>query len=240
MSIPRSNTRPFLARSLTALALAAAGFTTSALAGPVVTHTEIGDAGETLSTAQATFGFDSPLSNIYGSLSGKFDVDLYLINITNFAAFSATTVNSGTDALLDTQLFLLTTSGKAVCMNDNALGDPNYFHSTLGVGACSSAYGNGLYLLGIASGFYDAVDGNNDLLFATGLDTDVRGAGSSFTLAGYIDNGAFDPNAGVYNIQLTGAASVPEPATLLLAFGALAGCGWTTSRRQRPSTKTSA
>ena len=237
MSIPRSNTRAFLPRSLTALALAAMGFTTSALAG---TYTEVGDAGQLQATAQSTVGNSGSLTDIFGSVSNVHDVDLYLINITNFAAFSASTVNLGTDAELDTQLFLLTTSGKAVCANDNALGG---FQSVLGAGSCGSSLGNGQYLLGIGSGLYDPVDANNVLLFAqnNGLET-VRGPNSTFALAGYTDNQAFDPNFGAYDIKLTGAAAVsavPEPATVALMLGGLAVCGLAASRRQRSSTKTS-
>jgi len=237
MSIPRSNNRALLSRSLTALALAAMGFTTSALAG---SYAEVGDAGQLVGTAQSTVGTGS-LTDIFGSISNVHDVDLYLINITNFAAFSASTVNSGTDAFLDTQLFLLTTSGKAVCANDNVLGG---FQSMLGVGSCGSSLGNGQYLLGIGSGFYDAVDTNNVLLFVQNNGTEtVRGPNSSFALAGYTETGTvFDPNFGPYDIQLTGAAAVsavPEPATVALMLGGLAVCGLSASRRQRSSTKTS-
>lgn len=236
MAISRSTPRAFLPRSLTVLALATLGFTTSAFAG---SYTEVGDAGQLVGAAQSTVGTGS-LTDIYGSVSDVHDVDLYLINITNFAAFSASTVNSGTDAFLDTQLFLLTTSGKAVCANDNSGGG---FQSLLGAGSCGSGLGNGQYLLGIGSGFYDPVDANNVLLFApnNGLET-VRGPNSTFALAGYTDNGAFDPNFGAYDIQLTGAAAVsavPEPATVALMLGGLAICGLSASRRQRSSTKTS-
>jgi len=232
MSIPRFNTRAIFYRSLTALALATVGFSTSAVAG---TYTEAGDAGQLIGSAQTTVGTGA-LTDIFGSTADKFDVDLYLINITDFAAFSASTVNSGTDAVLDTQLFLLTTSGKAVCLNDNALGG---FQSVLSGASCGTGLGNGQYLLGIGTGYYEPVDGNNVLLFAPGLDTAVRGPNSSFALAGYADVGAFD-NAGAYDIKLTGAAAVsavPEPATVALMLGGLAVCG-VAARRQRASTTT--
>lgn len=236
MSIPRFTHRAYLPRSLTALALAAMGFTTSALAG---TYTEVGDAGQMQGTAQSTVGSGS-LTDIFGTISSTYDVDLFLINITDFASFSATTINSGTDGSLDSQLFLLTTSGKAICANDNAQG---VLQSMLGVGSCGAGFGNGQYLLGISSGFYDAVDANNVLLFAANNGTEaVRGANSSFALAGYTDTGAFDPNFGAYDIQLTGASAVsavPEPTTVMLMLGGLAVCGAAASRRQRASTKTS-
>jgi len=236
MSKSRSNIRAFLSRSL---AVAALGIATSAMAAPV-SYSEVGDAGQTQGTAQSAYGGASPLSHIFGSLSSSTDVDLYVVNIASLAAFSATTVNSGTDDLLDTQIFLMTLSGQAVCLNDNDVSDPAFFRSTLGAGSCSSASGPGLYLLGISSGFFDAVDMNNDLLFATDPTTiATRGAASTFALAGFVDNGAFNPNAGRYDIQLTGVTALPEPTTMLLAFGALAGCGWT-SRRQRSAAKAAA
>lgn len=240
MSKSRSIIRAFVPRSLTALAVAVLGMATSALAAPVATYTEIGDAGQTQATAQGALAGGFALTDIFGSLGSETDVDLFVVNITSFAAFSATTVNSGTDSMLDTQIFLMTLSGQAVCLNDNDVADPSFFRSTLGAGQCSSASGPGQYLLGISSGFFDAVDVNNDLLFtADPTTTAVRGASSTFALAGFVDNGVFPGNLGSYDIQLTGVTALPEPTTMLLVAGALAGCGWST-RRQRPTAKPAA
>lgn len=240
MSKSRSIIRAFVPRSLTALAVAVLGMATSALAAPVATYTEIGDAGQTQATAQGALAGGFALTDIFGSLGSETDVDLFVVNITSFAAFSATTVNSGTDSMLDTQIFLMTLSGQAVCLNDNDVADPSFFRSTLGAGQCSSASGPGQYLLGISSGFFDAVDINNDLLFtADPTTTAVRGASSTFALAGFVDNGVFPGNLGSYDIQLTGVTALPEPTTMLLVAGALAGCGWST-RRQRPTAKPAA
>jgi len=241
MSKSRSIIPALLPRALTALAVSVLGMAGSALAAPVATYAEIGDAGQTQGTAQSALAGGAVLSDIFGSLGSETDVDLFVVNITSFAAFSATTVNSGTDSLLDTQIFLLTLSGQAVCLNDNDVADPSFFRSTLGAGQCSSAGGPGQYLLGISSGFFDAVDGNNDLLFAADPTTNaVRGAASTFGLAGFVDNGVFPGNFGSYDIQLTGVTALPEPTSMLLIAGALAGCGWSSTRRQRPTAKSAA
>ena len=74
-----------------------------------ITWTEVGDAGDLPGTAQTTVGVGlTDLTDIFGTISSSSDQDMYLINIDNPAAFSASTNNPQTTLSVDhdTQLFL--------------------------------------------------------------------------------------------------------------------------------------
>lgn len=199
----------------------AMGAAVAALPSHAATYTELADAGQTLASAQVTTG-SGALTNVYGSLLSSTDADLFLINITNPAAFSASTVNA-ISGLLDTQLFLLTAAGAPVFVNDDDAGGLSFL-STLPAGSASTLTA-GVYILGISLSGYDPVNSANQLLFANGLPTSVRGAAFGLqpaTLGGFTNN-AFSTDIGSYDIQLTGAvaAAVPEPTTgVLFLLGA--------------------
>jgi hypothetical protein len=209
-------------------------------AGPALADawTEVGDAGQTQATAQITAAGSMPaLTSIGGSFSSQFDVDLFVVRISNPAAFSATTVGTG---LKDTQLFLFTMSGKPVYMNDDdanlsATAD-DFLSSTLPAGSANGPMAAGLYLLGISLSGNDPVNAVNNFLFAGGLSTDVRGPASGLSpteLADFSGATKFDEQ-GAYTITLTGAdAAIPEPATgalVVLAFGL---CALTSAKKGR-------
>ena len=80
--------------------------------------TEVGDAGQLVSTAQMPTG-DDRLRNIYGTVSTNNDVDLYRIYISNPTTFSAA-VNS-TSGDLDSGLVLFNEGGYALYGNDDAM-----------------------------------------------------------------------------------------------------------------------
>jgi len=192
-----------------------------------VTYTETGDAGQTLAGAQSTAGSSGALSDVFGSLSSSTDADLFVIRVTDAAAFSATTVNA-TGGWLDTQLFLLSSSGAPIVVNDDDAGGLTTL-STLPAGSVVSL-APGLYVLGVSMSGYDPMNVNAQLLFASGLPTALRGPAFGLqpaTLGGFADN-TFFADSGAYDVMLTGAAvatAVPEPASaLLLALGA-AGLG---------------
>jgi hypothetical protein len=215
-------------RALSSLAFATATmFAGPALAG---TYSEIGDAGQSVATAQYTVGTPS-LSNIFGGLTSATDADLYVISILNPATFSATTVGSA----LDTQLFLFTLGGAPVYMNDDDSGGLTT-ESTLPAGSGFGPTTAGLYLLAVSFFGYDPVNDVSQFLFESGLSTDVRGPASLVqpnSLGGWADSG----NTGLrgdYDIQLTGAASaIPEPASALLVALACAAGGVVTGARTR-------
>lgn len=104
---------------------------------------ESGDAGQTLSNAQVIPSGSASLGSINGSISSNNDVDLYQINVTNGAAFSATTVGG---ANFDTILFLFDTNGNLVTQNDDSNGT---VQSTLPTSGTS--INPGTYFLGISS-----------------------------------------------------------------------------------------
>lgn len=195
------------------------------------TFSESGDAGQTLATAVSTTAAAGALTDIFGSLSSQLDADLYVITITNAATFSATTVNA-TGGFLDTQLFLFTLAGAPVVLNDDDASGQTTL-STIPTGSLGS-FAAGTYILGVSLSGYDPVNSANQLLFANGLPTSIRGAAFGLqpaTLGGFADN-TFYADSGSYDIQLTGATAatitggvtpaVPEPATnaMLLVGGA--------------------
>lgn len=213
-----------------AAALAVAGTSMAAVVN------EFGDAGQDTASAQVTAGNPTSLTDIFGSLRSAGDADLYLINIVNPGAFSATTVNSTGD-FLDTQLFLFTADGAPVYTNDDA--DGSTVRSTLPAGSSFGPLAAGLYLLGISLSGNDPINAVSQLLFDSGLTTDVRGPNPSLqpaSLSGFFDNTFYDVRDH-YRIQLTGAGTaVPEPGTALLAALGGAMCLGFSLRRRRETT----
>lgn len=222
-------------RTLASLAVAAAA--TFGLSAQAAIVSELGDAGQTQGTAQVTIGNGGSITSIFGSIASTTDADLFVIYIANPAQFRASTNNGGTDAGLDTVLFLLTADGAPVYLNDDDASGTT-LGSTLPNGDPAGPLTAGLYILGVSMSGYDPVNSNNQLLFAGGLPTDVRGPANGLqpsVLGGFDGGGFFDP--GNYEIQLRGASfAVPEPGSallVLLAGGALLG----TSRQRRRHTQ---
>jgi hypothetical protein len=217
-----------LARKAAVVCAIACGF---ASASHAVTFTESGDAGQTQATAQVAGGV-GPLTDIFGLLRSPLDADLYVINITSPATFSASTVNA-TGGFLDTQLFLLTLAGAPLLLNDDDPGGLSLL-SRLPVGS-AAALGAGLYLLGISQSGYDPANGVNQLLFASGLSTSIRGPAFGLqpgVLGQFADN-TFFADSGPYDIQLTGVAAIPEPEISLMLLAGGAFCAYAGSRRRR-------
>ncbi len=195
--------------------------------------TEVGDAGQLVTTAQQVqVGALAPVNTISGNIALLADVDLYLIFIPNPALFSATTAGQiGT--LTDTQLFLFTDIGFGVRFNDDVIAAN--LRSTIPVGSLAG-FQPGHYLLGISAFNNDPVSpGGQDIFPDTKVGVfGATGAGGGPPLSG----GVLTPGTGAtgtYNIALTGATGVvPEPASItLLGSGALGLLAYAWRRRNR-------
>ncbi|MDQ6859659.1 MAG: DVUA0089 family protein [Verrucomicrobiota bacterium] len=189
-------------------------------------YAEIGDAGQTLGTAQSTGIPGTTLSAITGTISSATDADLFFIRITSFTTFSATTVNATT--MIDTALFLFDITGAPIYTNDDASGIS--LQSRLpGGSSFTLSLAPGVYILGISLSGNEPINLNSQLLFAgypSGDSTAVRGPSTGnnpMTLSNFSGQTSF-PETGVYRIDLTSTqAAVPEPSTIaLVACGAVA------------------
>lgn len=180
---------------------------------------EMGDAGQSLGTAQTPVG-SGAIATIFGSLLG--DADIYAIFIDSPAGFSAKT--SGNSTTADTQLFLFDSSGMGITHNDD---DPN----AAGLQSAITGQfvpGPGLYYLAISNYNYDPESAGGVIWanspFNVERQPDGPGAGSplsSWSGTAFSDGG--------YEINLRGASFVPAPGALaLLGFGGLAA-----TRRRR-------
>lgn len=225
------------------LLFAAASLLTLQSVSHAAVFTEVGDAGQTLTTGAATASAAAPpgtaLTTIFGTFSGANDADLFAIRILTASSFSATTVNAVTNTGgQDTALFLFDATGKAIATNDDAAGGTS-LGSTLPAGNTLIAnLAAGTYYLGISQSGNEAINLNSQLLFAgypAGDTTAVRGTASGLnpaTLSTFNGN-SFGGGTGGYEIDLTSAATgVPEPSTwAALALGSLAA-GFTFLRRR--------
>jgi hypothetical protein len=200
-------------------------------ADATTTWTEVGDAGELLSTAQTTVG-TSPLTQIGGVLLNNLDVDLFKIYINDHANFTASTIGG---VIFDSMLFLFDSSGKFIIGDDDfSLG--GFDGSKLSKGTIYQPTTNGFYYLAISN--YNRNPANTIGLDLIGLEdcvapdnNYVRGptvAGLTDLLDHWKDGKPFSTAPGVppfepgatatYTIALEGAtfAQVPLPSTVLL------------------------
>jgi PEP-CTERM motif len=172
---------------------------------------------------------------ITGSLDYPNGVDIFAINITNFADFSAISTGSAF-GVPDTELFLFSASWLGVYANDDdsAANTLACLPSADGSNPCSSTRPggvgpstNGLYYLAITRSANSPLSGGGLNIFTFLNSTDVVGPdlsmGGGSALASW-DDGVFtgpDFDLTAFNITLTGAVVlVPEPATwVLIAIG---------------------
>ncbi len=161
------------------------------------TFVEIGNAGQTLDTAQnATGAAGGFVSTIVGSLIDANDVDLYQIFLGGGQTFSASTVGG---ASFDTQLFLFDAEGRGVYANDDA---SSTLQSTLPAGSAFTPTNPGIYYLGISSFNNDPVSANGTIFLGSPTEvTPANGPGANNPLSGW--NG-FGGSFGDYIISLTG------------------------------------
>ncbi len=191
-----------------------------------------GDAGKELSTAQRVFAGTEPLVSILGNLDDNFDVDLYVIYIPNPLLFSAATVDAPGFNVPDPQLFLFNAMGLATYMNDDDESGLNGSQSLLPSGHLFGPIAPGRYSLGIGWFDNEPFSTTGQMFAAGGQGTQGPGAGGTSALLGWDDNvsGRIDRET-FYEIQLTGAAPVPEPGTVGLLV--LSGIAFALSHRRR-------
>ena len=190
--------------------------------------TEIGDAGETLGTAQVIQSGSQPLESISGTLFR--DADIFNIFLTGGQTFSATTISPSTLVELPVDNLL--------GVPTKVLEDPQLYlfdssQSTLPSGGFSPS-DSGIYSLALSSFDYDPVS-TGGIIFPSEPSTEVygpTGPGGGLSLSGFegVSN-----SSGNYSIALSGAETVPEPSSTLgmLAFGALGAVFWLRKKRKK-------
>lgn len=191
-------------------------------ASAVSVFVEGSDAGASTGSAADATGLLLP-AVIYGSLSlepsGLDFVDMFEISLGSNTSLSVST-GSGSDPSLiaDPVLFLFSSAGIGVAMNDECCGNGQ---SGFGISLLA-----GNYYLAIAFSGVQPLDGNGNAIFDAFGSLAVL---SSDPLASWEEAPfALDPSAvGAYQISL-----VPEPGTLGLMLLSLLGLGGTVSRRR--------
>ncbi|MBL9150784.1 MAG: hypothetical protein JNM94_19015 [Phycisphaerae bacterium] len=210
------------------LVLAGLVVTSGAIAGP--TFEEVPDAGSTPGTAQPTGGpSGAPMARIRGELTATADAvdfeDVYVICITDPAAFKATVNAPGTD--FDTRLSLFTLNGFGLLSNDN---DPFNFPTTSSHlqqpatdATGQTIPGPGLYLLAISSkankpGSVGGLIFNDASINGTEI-SGPDGPGGGQPLAGWTQ--ADGTVGGKYVIDLEGVKFLDLPCNVECPDGAL-------------------
>jgi hypothetical protein len=204
----------------------------SATAGTVWNEIQDGgaDAARLPNNAQVTIGGSSdPLTDIFGRLvSGIIGADMYLIRITDFANFSATTSAVGANGVADPALYLFDFSGHGIYGSDN-ISPPTNLQAMLPADDPNGPQSDGLYFLVITPAGNDPLNKFGNFIFPCGCTAGAFGPTAKNTIIQHYSNfgiGGPDGN-GKYDIHLTGAgfaAANPEPGTLgLLGFGSVFG-----------------
>ncbi|GAA6616905.1 filamentous hemagglutinin N-terminal domain-containing protein [Scytonema sp. NUACC26] len=143
--------------------------------------TEVGNAGQLLSTAQPNDAIDGTTFNtISGNFANGDDVDLYKVTLTKGVPFTATTVN-GTKLPLDTQLFLFNGSGLGLSSNDDTA-DAVLLRSTVPLNQPFIPAASGIYYLGISLVPNNPLSPQGYIFGSSGA---PNGSGSELPLSGW-------------------------------------------------------
>lgn len=223
----------------TAVLFAVAG--SLATAGTIWNEIQDGgaDAPRLPKNAQVTIGTNNdPLTDIFGKLVNGFTgADMYEIQITDFANFSARTFRVGPNGVTDPALYLFDSTGHAVYGSDNI--SATNFQAKLPAGDPNGPTANGLYFLVITPSGNDPLNKFGNFIFPCGCTLGAFGPTAKNTVIEHYSNfgiGGPDGN-GAYDIRLTGAGLaviVPEPGTLgLMGFASVVG-GMMLRRRIAP------
>ena len=198
------------------------------------TWAEVGDAGESVATAQITIGSGS-LDSIKGHLFAF--TDMYCIRILHDGtAFSATTepntLAQSQGGTLDPMLMLFDKNGVGIVGNDDiSNGGNGPFNNNSTITATLNA---GTYLLAISGYHRTAFDSSNAEIFP-GMTGPGLFPGTGATLDHFANNIDQGNTTGAYQIDLHGASFcvTPEPATLtMMGLGGLSMLGYGWKRRK--------
>lgn len=184
-----------------------------------VTFAESNDAGDKINTSQVISSGTFFLESISGSLADN-DADLFQIFLTGGQTFSATTKNAQTDQIpidnllgipteliADPQLFLFDSAGRGVYANDDSFGSLQSTLSSLDFSPTEA----GIYYLAISSSGYEPVS-NDTRIFPNAVSAEVISSNSDIILTNFVGTSVSN---GRYDIALSGAKAVPEPASML-------------------------
>ena len=194
---------------------------------------EVGDAGDSLATANITMG-GSALMSITGTLSDQdpSGVDLFKLSIPDPSQFSASTDNFPNTDLLDTWLYLFDETGLGIAGSASTLGGS--INASIAMGTVTAP--PGMYYLAVTR--FEAIpqSGSGAIfpdLFLVSIDGEVLGAtgpGGASPLSSWSFTPLFDNEN--YRIDLTGAnpavnttTIIPEPtaATIWMVAAGIAG-----------------
>ncbi len=180
---------------------------------------EVGDAGQSLTTAESV---GASINAIYGTMNTSSDVDLYKLDLTA-GLFKASTVKGVTNNL-DTMLWLFDSNGKGIVGNDDSLSTSQ---STISANLTAGSYYLGISNYDIeptsTKGFifdYSSGSQKEQLLQATG-------AGSDASVADWKTgfNGNVPKTTGKYRILLNQSTMSVQPTPEPNAALGLAGIG---------------
>jgi len=199
------------------------------------TWTEVGDAGDTVLTAQSIPAGSQSLDEIFGTISGTTaDVDIYRIFIDDPEGFSAATIGGDSKCAecagqeFDAKLALFDDTGLGLYRNDDR--EVNVGDAALPAGDPLGPATAGYYLLAIFDDDLTALSAIDESGIIFELDdfpyTDVVGPitpGGSSPLLDFFEENVVEETR-EYSVVLTGAV-VPEPSTaILLGVGLAALC----------------
>lgn len=215
--------------SLASLGLAAA------LCIPAPSHAatfnEVGDAGQTLLTANLVTSLDP--TSISGVISAPSDADLFAVMLTAGSTFTArSAAGSSGPAIADTQLFLFDPGGKGLRYNDDVEVTDFYSQVSFTPGA------SGTYYLGISAVAFNPQDASSAFIYVRDPfnPTAQPGPSAAGPLASWAADGSGFEDMGAYSIEVSGVSPIPEPGTY--ASMALGLVMLAALRRRFPANKT--